>query len=100
MFAYLKRKKKLNTPNLRQLLVPVVEHLDFDSVYITEGILKTVCNNCPNLRVLILKDCGYVVTDSIVEMLLRVSASTGAYSQILSLVEILVKIALDTDKEH
>ena len=74
MFAYLKRKKKLNTPNLRQLLVPVVEHLDFDSVYITEGILKTVCNNCPNLRVLILKDCGYVVTDSIVEMLLRVSA--------------------------
>ena len=72
MFSYLKRKKKLNSSNLRQLLVPVIEHLDFDSVYITDGILKTVCNNCPNLRVLILKDCGYVVTDSVVEMLFRV----------------------------
>lgn len=71
MFSYLKRKKKLNSSNLRQLLVPVIEHLDFDSVYITDGILKTVCNNCPNLRVLILKDCGYVVTDSVVEMLFR-----------------------------
>ena len=73
MFAHLKRKKKLNSTNLRQLLVPAIEHLDFDSVYITDGILKTVCNNCPNLRVLILKDCGYVVTDSVVERLLRVS---------------------------
>ena len=73
MFAYLKRKKKLNTANLRQLLVPVIEHLDFDGVYITDGIIKTVCRNCPNLRMVILKDCGYVVTDSVVETLLRVS---------------------------
>lgn len=73
MIAYLKRKKKLNSPNLKQLLVPVLEHLDFDNVYVTDSILKTVCNNCPYIRVLILKDCGYVVTDSVVEMLLRVS---------------------------
>ena len=72
MFNYLKRKKKLNTTNLRQLLVPAIEHLDFDNVFLTGGILKTMCNNCPCLRVLILKDCGYVVTDSIVEMLFRV----------------------------
>ena len=72
MFNYLKRKKKLNTTNLRQLLVPAIQHLDFDNVFLTGGILKTLCTNCPNLRVLILKDCGYVVTDSIVEMLFRV----------------------------
>ena len=76
MFNYLKRKKKLNTTNLRQLLVPAIEHLDFDNVFLTEGILKTMCNNCPNLRVLILKDCGYVVTDSIVEMIFRVGIHT------------------------
>ena len=76
MFNYLKRKKKLNTTNLRQLLVPAIEHLDFDNVFLTERILKTMCNNCPNLRILILKDCGYVVTDSIVEMIFRVSIRT------------------------
>ena len=72
MINYLKRKKKLNSTNFRQLLVPVIEHLDLENVYVTDGILKTMCNNCPNLRVLILKDCGYVVTDSMVEIIFRV----------------------------
>ena len=72
MINYLKRKKKLNSTNFRQLLVPAIEHLDMENVYVTDGILKTMCKNCPNLRVLILKDCSYVVTDSIVEMIFRV----------------------------
>ena len=72
MITYLKQKKKLNSTNFRQLLVPVIEHLDLENVYVTDGILKTMCNNCPNLRVLILKDCGYVVTDSMVEIIFRV----------------------------
>ena len=59
---------------LRQLLVPVLEHLDLDSVYLTQSVLKTMWTNCPNLRVLSLKDCGYIVTDSIIETLLRVSS--------------------------
>ena len=85
MIAYLKRKKKLNTTNLRQLLVPVIEHLDFDNVYVTDGILKTMCNKCPNLRVLILKDCGYVMTDSVVEMLFRVGIRKNTYILVLNI---------------
>ncbi|XP_060587912.1 uncharacterized protein LOC132743408 [Ruditapes philippinarum] len=71
MISQLKRKKKLNVKVLRQLLVPVLEHLDLDSVYLTQTILKTMWTNCPNLRVLSLKDCGYIVTDSVVETILR-----------------------------
>jgi hypothetical protein len=72
MISQMKRKKKLNVKVLRQLLVPVLEHLDLDSVYLTQTILKTMWTNCPNLRVLSLKDCGYIVTDSVVETILRV----------------------------
>lgn len=73
MILQLKRKKKLNTKNLKTLLVPVLEHLDLSSdVYITQGILKAMWTNCPNLRVLNLKNCGYIITDNILEMLFRV----------------------------
>ncbi|XP_045171987.2 uncharacterized protein LOC123534020 [Mercenaria mercenaria] len=71
MIAQLKKKKKLNVKALRQLLVPVLEHLDLNDVYLTQSILKTMWTNCPNLRVLSLKDCGYIVTDNIVETILR-----------------------------
>lgn len=74
MLLQLKRRKKLSTKNLRQLLVPVLEHLDLSSdVYVTQSVLKAVWTNCPNLRFLILKDCGYIITDSIVETIFRVS---------------------------
>ena len=72
MIHKLKRKKKLNNTALRQLLVPALEHLDLDGMYVTEGTLKTIWRTCPNLRVLSLKDCGYVVTDSLMEQLLKV----------------------------
>lgn len=73
MIFQLKRKKKLNTKNLKTLLVPVLEHLDLSSdVYVTQGILKAMWTNCPNLRVLNLKNCGYIITDNILETLFRV----------------------------
>ncbi|XP_052797528.1 uncharacterized protein LOC128229754 [Mya arenaria] len=70
MISQLKRKKKLNSKNFKALLVPALEHLDVSQdVCLTQSMLKTMWSNCPNLRVLILKDCGYIVTDSVVETL-------------------------------
>lgn len=67
----MKRQSKLNNAALRQLLVPVLEHLDLSGVYITDSTLKLVWRNCSNLRVLSLKDCGYIMTDSIMEQLVK-----------------------------
>jgi len=73
MILQLKRQKKLTSKNLHQLLVPVLEHLDLScDVYVTMSILKAMWTNCPNLKVLILKDCGYIVTDHLVETIFRV----------------------------
>lgn len=71
MIQKMKRQSKLNNAALRQLLVPALEHLDLSGVYITDSTLKLVWKNCPNLRVLSLKDCGYIVTDSIMEQLVK-----------------------------
>lgn len=72
MIQKMKRQNKLNNAALRQLLVPVLEHLDLSGVYITDSTLKLVWRNCSNLRVLSLKDCGYIMTDSIMEQLVKV----------------------------
>lgn len=72
MIQKMKRQSKLNNAALRQLLVPVLEHLDLSGVYITDSTLKLVWRNCSNLRVLSLKDCGYIMTDSIMEQLVKV----------------------------
>lgn len=72
MIQKMKRQSKLNNAALRQLLVPVLEHLDLSGVYITDSTLKLVWRNCSNLRVLSLKDCGYIMTDSIMEQLAKV----------------------------
>lgn len=71
MIQKMKRQSKLNNAALRQLLVPVLEHLDLSGVYITDSTLKLVWRNCSNLRVLSLKDCGYIMTDSIMEQLAK-----------------------------
>lgn len=71
MIQKMKRQNKLNNAALRQLLVPVLEHLDLSGVYITDSTLKLVWRNCSNLRVLSLKDCGYIMTDSIMEQLVK-----------------------------
>lgn len=73
MIHRLKRQKKLNNSTLRQLLVPILEHLDLDGVYVTEGTIKLIWRSCPNLKVISLKDCGYVSTDNLMEQLLKVS---------------------------
>jgi len=73
MIHRLKRQKKLNNNTLRHLLVPALEHLDLDNTYVTEGTLKVIWSSCPHLRVLSLKDCGYLITDNIMEQMLKVN---------------------------
>ena len=55
------------------LLTYTIEDLDLGYVYLTEGTIKLVGQRCPNLKVLNLRECGYVVTDHMLEMLLKVS---------------------------
>ena len=72
MIHKLRRKKRLNNKALRTLLGPVIEHLDLGSVFLTEGSMKIVTQKCPHLKVLILRDCGYVLTDHYLEWLIKV----------------------------
>lgn len=72
MIQKMKKQNKLNNTAMRQLLVPVLEHLDFSGIYITDSTLKILWRNCPNIRVLSLKDCGYLITDNLMEQLVKV----------------------------
>ncbi|XP_048770038.2 uncharacterized protein LOC125676182 [Ostrea edulis] len=71
MIQKMKKQNKLNNTAMRQLLVPVLEHLDFSGIYITDSTLKILWRNCPNIRVLSLKDCGYLITDNLMEQLVK-----------------------------
>ena len=73
MIHKLRRKKnKLNNKAFRALLGPVIEHLDLGAVYLTEGTIKLIGQRCPGLRVLNLRECGYVMTDHFMELMLKV----------------------------
>ncbi|ELU13733.1 hypothetical protein CAPTEDRAFT_190319 [Capitella teleta] len=63
MIHKLRRRKKLNNRTFRHLLCPTIEHLDLGYVYLTENTLKLVASQCPHLRHLNLRECGYVITD-------------------------------------
>ncbi|KAK6190638.1 hypothetical protein SNE40_002460 [Patella caerulea] len=71
MIYRLKSQKKLNMKGLKVLLVPTLENLDFEGLYLTENIFKLMWNNCPNLKELSLKNCGYIVTDTILIQILK-----------------------------
>lgn len=71
MIHRLKKKKKLNSSSFRQLLVPTLQHLNLDNVYLTESTLRSVWKSCPHLRHLSLKDCGYLMTDNLMEQLVK-----------------------------
>ena len=75
MIHRLRRQKRLNNKSFRCLLVPVIEHLDLGSIYITEATIKMVAQRCPNVRVLTLRDTGYMLTDNLMEWLLKVCIS-------------------------
>ncbi|GFS22052.1 F-box protein SKP2B-like [Elysia marginata] len=65
MLRRLKREKKLTTKALRVLLVPTITCLDLEGVYLTNSSVRLVWTQCPHLRAVSLKDCGYIITDNI-----------------------------------
>ncbi len=73
MIHKLKRQKRLTNTALQGLLGPHIESLDLDGTYITEGSLKIIMRQCPNLKQLNLKECGYLMTDQLVQQLVKVS---------------------------
>ncbi|ESO97921.1 hypothetical protein LOTGIDRAFT_153029, partial [Lottia gigantea] len=71
MIYRLKIRKKLTMKNLRILLVPTLEHMDLEGLYLTENIIKLLCKNCPYLKELNLKHCGYIITDTSLLQILK-----------------------------
>jgi len=65
MIRRLKRKKKLTSSALQTLLVPTITRLDMEDVYLTTKTLRFLWNNCPHLKAISLKNCGYLITDNI-----------------------------------
>lgn len=68
----MKIQKKLNSKTLRYLLSASMHHLNLEGCFLTNGALKAIWARCPALRSLSLKDCGYVVTDNVMQQLLKV----------------------------
>ncbi len=85
----IKRNGKLTSKVLRSLLSETMEHLDLDGIYLTgwkfiqiqrkfyfnylESGIKAVYTKCPNLKMLSLKGCGYVLNDHYCEQIIRVN---------------------------
>ncbi|KAI8749271.1 hypothetical protein BgiBS90_032701 [Biomphalaria glabrata] len=65
MMRRLKRQKKLSHKALQTLLAPTVTRLDLEGVYLTNKTLATIWTQCPDLVAVSLKDCGYIMTDTV-----------------------------------
>ena len=72
MIHRLKQKKRLNNRAFKVILGPTIEHLDLGAVYLTENTLRLVSCRCPHLKVLNLRESGYLLNDHIMEVLLKV----------------------------
>ncbi|XP_076453105.1 uncharacterized protein LOC143288468 [Babylonia areolata] len=71
MLNRLARQKKLNNASLKVLLVPALEHLNLEDVYLTQNTLRIVYAQCPHLKSLSLRNCSYIVTDSLLNQLTK-----------------------------
>ncbi|CAF1648520.1 unnamed protein product, partial [Didymodactylos carnosus] len=67
----IKRQNKLTSKILITLLTDTIEHLDLDGIYLTEAGIRAVYKKCPYLKVLCLKNCGYVLNDHYLEQIIR-----------------------------
>ena len=79
MIHKLRQSKRLNNRTFRSLLGPTIQHLDLGAVYLTETTLRLVGQRCPDLRVLNLRECGYIITDHVTETLLKVCLDGTLY---------------------
>lgn len=73
MLKRLALQKKLNNASLKVLLVPALEHLNLEDVCLTQKTLHIVYSQCPHLKSLSLRNCGYIITDSVLSQLTKVS---------------------------
>ncbi|XP_005091554.1 uncharacterized protein LOC101851012 isoform X2 [Aplysia californica] len=71
MIRRLKRQKKLNSAALTALLVPTLTRLDMEDVYLTNKTLRTLWTQCPNLVAISFRNCGYIITDSVLAQLAK-----------------------------
>ncbi len=62
-----------------------MEHLDLGAVFLTESTIKLVGQRCPNLKVLNLRDSGYILNDHYMEMLVKVSSVIVIYKPLKNL---------------
>ncbi|GFR96803.1 F-box protein SKP2B-like [Elysia marginata] len=65
MIRRLKIEKKLSSKALRVLLAPTITHLDLEGIYLNNNILRLVWTQCPHLKAVSLRDCGYIITDTV-----------------------------------
>lgn len=87
MLRRLARTKKLNNKKLRVLLVPAVEHLDLENVFLTPNILKIIYHQCQQLKSLSLRNCSYIITDNVLTQLCKV-----VFLYILDTVQVISKL--------
>ncbi|BFZ18501.1 hypothetical protein BsWGS_21540 [Bradybaena similaris] len=71
MIHRLKRQKKLSLKLLQTLLVATLTHLDLEGIFLTNNILRTVWTQCPELVAVSLKNCGYIVTDTVLVQFIK-----------------------------
>ncbi|XP_022096255.1 uncharacterized protein LOC110982265 isoform X2 [Acanthaster planci] len=67
----LKRSKRLNNTSLASVLSPDLEQLDLSDAYLTMGSLKMIMTHSPNLKILNLKFCGYLINDELLKRLMK-----------------------------
>ena len=73
IYYRLKYQKTLTNSVMQNVIGKVMDSVDFNGIYITEKTLKMLCKRCPNLKSLDLKTCEYLVTDTVLRWLLKVS---------------------------
>ena len=72
MIHKLRKNGNLTNKALKTLLCPCIEHLDLGACYLVESTLKQLPTLCPNLKVLSLRDCGYILSDHLLTLLIKV----------------------------
>ena len=93
IFYRLKFEKRLTNSAMPSVIGRAMDSIDFNGVYITEKTLKLVYERCPNLQSMSLKACGYLITDIVLQRLLKVSTGVDSCSLILLIVLLILFIS-------
>lgn len=72
MFHRLKRQRKLTVKALQTVLVPALTMIDLEGVFLTNNIMRTLYQQCPHLKAISFKGCGYIITDTVLTQIAKV----------------------------